>query len=193
MIDRLTYRSEFVLIAVLKVFEELTSCLILFECQLKHFSLVRVLLYATTQWAPDCCQNNQHRELETNVKECCSNCSTNKLLFSHLQFELSSNFRPFGRRLCRSLLDYELARRPIIGFSNYCFSSSLLRCDCGGVWIALGIFEFSLPSISGAILIFGVKFSTMPGYRGLNLNSSCSGTSSVFAADYACELSSWEI
>ena len=107
-------------------------------------------------------------------------------IVGHLQFELSSNFRPFGRRLCKSLLDYEFARNPTIGFSIYCFSSSLIRWDIGGVWVAFGIFEFSklwLPSIRGAILIFGVKFSTMPGYRGLNLNSSCSGTSSVFAAD----------
>lgn len=137
--------------------------------------------------------NKDHSELENNVNEYWTDCSSSKLLFSHLQFELSSNFRPFGRRLCRSLLDYELARRPIMGFSNYCFSSSLLRWDYGGVWIALGIFGFSFPSISGAILIFGVKFSTIPGCRGLNLNSSCSGTSSVFAADLACESFSLEI
>ena len=132
VIDRLTYRSKFFIVTVLKVFEELTSCLILFEGQLKHLGLARVLLYASTQWAPNCCQNTQHR-IRNKRDWFWKNCSTQKLLFCHLQFELSSNFRPFGRRLCRSLLDYEFARRPIIGFSIYFFSSSLLRWDCGGV------------------------------------------------------------
>ena len=49
VIDSLTYRSEFFIVTVLKVFEELTSCLILFEGQLKHLGLARVLLYASTQ------------------------------------------------------------------------------------------------------------------------------------------------
>ena len=49
VIDRLTYSSKFVLVAVLKVFEELTSCLILFKCQFEHLSFARVLLHASTQ------------------------------------------------------------------------------------------------------------------------------------------------
>mgnify|MGYP000536487070 CR=1 FL=1 len=43
-----TYRTQFILRVVLKVFEEVTPCLVLFEGDLDHFCLGAVLFYAAT-------------------------------------------------------------------------------------------------------------------------------------------------